>query len=83
VTHFLVPARFVCILPHMKKLLDESNPIVAAVLPLKSQAQDRAEQWARERIAKVLAEPADCVDWEIYWGANLSTQFPAATPGNA
>lgn len=43
---------------------DMTNPITAAVLPLKGDAQNRAEKWARERIAKVLADMA-AAGWDI------------------
>jgi hypothetical protein len=48
-----------------------SNPIEAAVMPLKAEAQDRAEQVARLLIAKVYAE-LEAAEWKI----NVVAPYP-------
>jgi hypothetical protein len=57
-----------------KPWLDMENPIVKAVFPAKKDAQDRAERWGKERIAKVLAELA-ANGWDLNKAAPNPSSF--------
>lgn len=58
----------------MKRELDMSNVIVAAIYPAKAEAMDRAEKWARERMDNALAEIA-----AAGWDLNVCAPRPRST----